>query len=77
MSAPWHLYLIECRNGSLYAGISNDVPRRYAAHVQGRGGQVHPRQSAGAVGREPAVPEPVGRSSRGMGDSAPSTATET
>lgn len=35
--APWYLYLIECRNGSFYAGISNDVERRYAQHLAGRG----------------------------------------
>ncbi len=33
----WWLYLIECSNGAYYAGISNDVERRYAAHVAGRG----------------------------------------
>ena len=34
---PWCLYLIECRNGSFYAGITNDLEARYAAHVAGRG----------------------------------------
>lgn len=33
----WWLYLIECRNGAYYAGITNDLERRYAAHVAGRG----------------------------------------
>ncbi len=33
----WCLYLIECRNGSYYAGITNDLEARYAAHVEGRG----------------------------------------
>jgi len=33
----WSLYLIECRNGAYYAGISNDVPARYAAHAAGKG----------------------------------------
>lgn len=33
----WCLYLIECRNGSYYAGITNDLPARYQAHVDGRG----------------------------------------
>lgn len=33
----WWLYLIECRDGSYYAGITNDVDARYAAHVAGRG----------------------------------------
>lgn len=37
MNMPWYLYLIECQNGALYAGITNDVPRRYIAHVRGRG----------------------------------------
>jgi putative endonuclease len=34
---PWCLYLIECRNGAWYAGITNDIERRYAMHVAGRG----------------------------------------
>ena len=28
---PWFLYLIECRDGSLYTGITVDVAARYAA----------------------------------------------
>jgi putative endonuclease len=34
---PWCLYLIECRNGSLYAGITNNLQARYEAHAAGRG----------------------------------------
>ncbi|MET0255304.1 MAG: GIY-YIG nuclease family protein [Luteibacter sp.] len=33
----WCVYLIECRNGAWYAGITNDLEARYAAHVAGRG----------------------------------------
>lgn len=33
----WYVYLIECRNGSLYTGIAVDVERRYRAHAAGRG----------------------------------------
>ncbi|HEY5970487.1 MAG TPA: GIY-YIG nuclease family protein [Pseudoxanthomonas sp.] len=33
----WYLYLIECRDGSLYTGITVDVERRYAQHVAGTG----------------------------------------
>lgn len=33
----WYLYLVECRDGSLYAGITVDVARRYAQHVAGTG----------------------------------------
>jgi putative endonuclease len=33
----WYLYLIECRNGRLYAGIATDPRRRFADHAAGRG----------------------------------------
>jgi putative endonuclease len=36
-SGAWCLYLIECRNGSYYAGITNRLDARYAAHAAGRG----------------------------------------
>jgi putative endonuclease len=35
--ASWYVYLIECRDGSLYTGIATDVDRRYAEHVSGKG----------------------------------------
>lgn len=31
------MYLIECRNGAFYAGITNQLEARYAAHAAGRG----------------------------------------
>jgi len=33
----WYVYLIECRDGSLYTGIAVDVALRYAQHVAGTG----------------------------------------
>ena len=33
----WFLYLIECRDGSIYTGITVDVASRYAAHESGKG----------------------------------------
>jgi len=33
----WHLYLILCRDGSIYTGITVDVAARFAAHVSGKG----------------------------------------
>ena len=35
--AGWFLYLIECRDGSIYTGIARDVAARYAAHACGKG----------------------------------------
>ncbi len=33
----WHVYLLRCVDGSLYTGITNDVPARLAAHNAGKG----------------------------------------
>ena len=33
----WWVYLLECKGGSFYAGITNDMAARYQAHVEGRG----------------------------------------
>jgi putative endonuclease len=34
---PWFLYLLECINGTYYAGITTDVAARFAAHQSGKG----------------------------------------
>lgn len=34
---PWVLYLLECAGDRLYAGITNDLQARFAAHRAGRG----------------------------------------
>jgi len=31
----WVCYLLECADGTLYTGISNDLPRRLAQHARG------------------------------------------
>ena len=36
--SDWYLYLVRCRDGSLYTGISTDVPRRFAQHQEEGGG---------------------------------------
>ncbi|WP_436001028.1 MULTISPECIES: GIY-YIG nuclease family protein [unclassified Pseudoxanthomonas] len=33
----WCVYLLECRSGAYYAGITNRLDARYAAHVAGTG----------------------------------------
>jgi putative endonuclease len=33
----WVLYLLECNNGAYYAGITNDLPARFTAHLAGKG----------------------------------------
>ena len=35
--APWTLYLLECRSGALYTGITNNLEARYQAHLSGKG----------------------------------------
>ncbi len=33
----WYLYIVRCRNGSLYTGIATDVERRFAEHQTNKG----------------------------------------
>lgn len=34
---PWFLYMLECRDGRLYTGVTLDVEARFKAHASGRG----------------------------------------
>ena len=33
----WHVYILECVDGSLYTGIAIDVSARFALHASGKG----------------------------------------
>ncbi len=33
----WYLYIVRCRDGSLYTGIATDVNRRFAEHQENKG----------------------------------------
>ena len=35
----WFVYMLQCGDGSLYTGCTDDVERRVAAHQKGRGGK--------------------------------------
>ena len=35
--AGWLVYLLRCADGSLYTGITNDLPQRLEAHQSGKG----------------------------------------
>ena len=45
---PWFTYILECRGGSLYVGITNDLDARLRAHNAGRGARY-------TAGRRPVV----------------------
>ncbi len=32
----WLVYILRCRDGSLYTGITNDLPKRLKAHAAGK-----------------------------------------
>ena len=34
----YYVYIIECKDGTLYTGTTNDVNRRFQEHISGRGG---------------------------------------
>ena len=57
----WHIYIIECSDGSLYTGVTNDLDKRITAHNAGRGAKytksrrpVHLRYSETARDRKQA-----------------------
>lgn len=33
----WYLYILQCRDGTLYTGITDDVSRRLEQHNSGKG----------------------------------------
>ena len=37
MDKSWYLYILECADGTLYTGITDDVPRRLSQHNAGKG----------------------------------------
>ncbi len=37
MEKKWCVYLLECRDGSYYTGVTNDIEKRMAAHKNGSG----------------------------------------
>ena len=37
MDKQWVLYILECADGTLYTGITDNLPQRIAAHNTGKG----------------------------------------
>ncbi len=37
MEKQWVLYILECKDGSLYTGITDDLPHRLKMHESGKG----------------------------------------
>ena len=55
-SMRWQIYIIKCRDGSLYTGITIDLEKRLAAHNAGKGAKyTTPRRPVQLVYREGAA----------------------
>lgn len=37
MDKLWHIYIVRCRDGTLYTGITDDLAKRMVAHNAGKG----------------------------------------
>lgn len=51
---PYYVYILRCRDGSLYTGITNDVAHRLRLHRSGKGAKytrAHPPEAVAAVWR--------------------------
>lgn len=52
---PWYVYILRCRDESLYTGVTNDLDSRLAAHNAGRGAKyTSSRRPVKLVYNEPA-----------------------
>lgn len=60
-TAPWLVYIVRCRDGSYYTGITTDLARRIAEHNSPVGGAKYtkPRQPITLVYCEPAASRSV------------------
>ena len=50
----YYVYVLECRDGSLYAGMTNDLRRRMALHTAGKGAKYtrsHPPRALAGLWR--------------------------
>jgi putative endonuclease len=45
----YFVYIIECKDGTLYTGITNDVGRRLQEHKSGKGGSYTRAKKAGRL----------------------------
>ncbi len=36
--SQWYLYILECEDGALYTGITQDLQQRFGRHLTGQGG---------------------------------------
>ena len=48
----YYVYILRCRDGSLYTGLTNDLPRRWALPASGRGAKytrAHPPEALAAL----------------------------
>ena len=43
----WHVYLLKCKDNSIYTGITDNLERRFSEHRAGKGG--HYTSSHGTV----------------------------
>jgi len=34
----WYLYILQCSDGALYTGVTDNLERRFEEHVTGKGG---------------------------------------
>ncbi len=48
-SSSWQVYIVRCKRGTLYTGITTDVTRRLKAHNSGRGAAYMRRNGPGEL----------------------------
>lgn len=49
MKKEWQVYLLECRDGSVYTGVTNDIEKRMKMHMSGKGSKYVARKGFGKL----------------------------
>ena len=62
------VYMLECADGSLYTGWTNDIESRLAAHNRGTGAEIYKRPGSGETGLYRIPARPFNRSAPRSGD---------
>ncbi len=60
MDKQWYVYILQCKDNTLYTGITDDVERRVAAHNAGKGAKyTRGRGPTKVIYTEPFVNKPM------------------
>ncbi len=71
MENTWYLYILRCKDDTLYTGITTDVEKRLEAHRSGKGAKYPPGQSTSGASLPGVLWQPLQCAETGTSDQIP------